>query len=119
MSSGADNHNFETCLLPAQYNALLRGRRWARSEAELSLMLAVLRDALRIYLSDRKSRSRERRIRFEETRQWFVERGARPRDGVFTYENLCEALGINPDHLRARLGLEVPSATAITGKERR
>jgi pyrroloquinoline quinone (PQQ) biosynthesis protein C len=119
MNSGIDDQNFETSLLPAQYNALVRGRRWAGSEAELGLMLAVLKDAVRIYLSDRNATTRERRVRFEETRRWFAKRSGRRPDGLFAYENLCEALGIDPDHLRARLGLEVPPATATSGKERR
>jgi|SRR5579885_1659288 len=119
MNSGTDDQNFETSLLPAQYNALIRGHRWAGSEAELGLMLAVLKDAIRIYLSDRHATTRERRIRFEETRRWFAERRGRGPDGLFAYENLCEALGIDPDHLRARLGLDVPPAAAIIGRERR
>ena len=65
-----DEHNFGVALLLAQYNSLLRRTSYG-ADAEKTPMFAVLLDAVRFYLSDRKAKSRYRRIRFEETRRWF------------------------------------------------
>ncbi len=112
MITGDNKEAFEGYVLPAQYNALTRLACYG-AEAEKSLMLAVLMDAVRIYLSDRKPNTRERRIRFEETRRWFEEPAHKGVRDIFAYENLCEVLGIQPDRLRARLGIK-PRSTRST-----
>lgn len=110
MNIRPEEDSFEGCLLPAQYNSLVRRARFGASEAERSLMLAVLKDAIRICLSDRNAATRERRLRFEETRRWFEDSAT----GIFTYENLCDVLGIDADRVRARLRFNPPSRrTAI------
>jgi hypothetical protein len=125
MSSGPLEENLEGCLLPAQYNSLVR-RTCYGSEAEKSLLLAVLMDAIRIYLADRRANTRERRVRFEETRRWFEEAPCGGGREIFAFENLCAALGVNADRLRARLGLiprcgnpATASATRGNGRKER
>jgi hypothetical protein len=124
MTTGPIEETFGGYLLPAQYNSLLRSTCYG-AEAEKNLMLAVLTDAVRIYLSDRNASTRERRIRFEETRRWFEQSAGNGVRDLFAYRNLCAALGIDADRLRARLGinpqaLRLSSDSAETGtRERR
>ena len=97
---------FSDCLLPVQYSALsLRSGHAAASEAEKNLLLSVLADAIRSFLLDRNATSRPRRLKFLETKQWFEESSERDAQGLFAYETSYEALGIDFNLLRARLGL--------------
>ena len=83
-------------LLPEQL--VLPGRQ--AMQGERLLMLAVLEDAVDCYRKCRGSRDPALRLLFDETRAW-VE--SRERDTVFSFENLCEALDIDPDYLRRHL----------------
>ena len=89
-------------LMPAQYADLVR--RNHTLEGELKLLMAVLEDAIRCYLRNVDAQDGERRREFIEVRSWFESTVARPA-GIFSYENLCEALGIEPRRLLARLGI--------------
>jgi hypothetical protein len=106
MATGSNEDIFDYCLLPAQYNSLVRNTRYAVSEGERSLLQAVLEDAIRSYLSHRNASTRLRRLRFLEARGWFEERADCGARGLFAYETLCEVLGIDPDLLRERLGVK-------------
>lgn len=93
---------FSGCVLPAQYNAAPRGHRiW---ESERRLLAAVLEDAIRCYLTNRGGRTKAQLDRFLEVQAWFNDR--RPASGpcgLFTFETVCEALGIEPGLLRKHL----------------
>ena len=82
-------------VLPSQ----LGGRQ--PQQGERLLLLAVLEDAVDCYRKCRGSRDPALRLLFDETRAW-VE--SRERDTVFSFENLCEALDIDPDYVRRCLG---------------
>lgn len=82
-------------LLPEQYNELRRRR--DELHGELKLMFAVLEDAIYCYLHHVNAKSRQRRILFYEVRDWMNSRHGK---GLFAYETLCEALGIDPGRLR-------------------
>jgi hypothetical protein len=86
-------------LLPGQYVDLVRRNHVI--EGELKLLLAVLEDAIRCYLRNVNAEDGERRRDFIEVRNWFESNG-RARD-IFSFENLCAALGIEPRVLLARL----------------
>src|ERR1700686_2441612 len=86
-------------LLPGQYADLVRRNHVI--EGELKLLLAVLEDAIRCYLRNVNNKEGERRRDFVEVRNWF-ESGAR-RGDIFSFENLCAALGIESRILLARL----------------
>ncbi len=99
------------CLLPSQYNALVR-----KSEVEAGesrLLLAVLKDALRIYLKAMDRRTAQARRDFREVCQWFY---GENQEGLFAYEHLCEALGIHPGSLRRWLRLLRPDAYRPDGQ---
>src|SRR5258708_427661 len=87
-------------LMPAQYADLVR--RNHTLEGELKLLMAVLEDAIRCYLRNVDAKEGERRREFIEVRNWF-ESGFGGRAGIFGFENLCEALGIEPRRLLSRL----------------
>jgi len=89
-------------LMPAQYTDLVR--RNHTLEGELKLLMAVLEDAIRCYLRNLDAKDSERRREFVEVRNWFESTVAGPA-GIFSFENLCEALGIEPHRLLARIGI--------------
>jgi hypothetical protein len=89
-------------LMPGQYVDLVRRNHVI--EGELKLLLAVLEDAIRCYLRYANSKDGERRRDFIEVRNWFEGGiGASRRADIFSFENLCTALGIEPRCLLARL----------------
>src|SRR6267378_4501951 len=89
-------------LMPAQYADLVR--RNHTLEGELKLLMAVLEDAIRCYLRNVDAKDGERRREFIEVRNWFENSVTGPA-GIFSFENLCEALGIEPHRLLARIGI--------------
>ena len=85
-------------LLPEQYNELRRRRH--ELCGEFKLMFAVLEDAIRCYLNHMNARTRQRRILFYEVRDWMNSNHGK---GLFAYETLCEALGVDGERLRGSL----------------
>jgi len=91
-------------LLPDQYADLLK--RSTVIDGEKKLMLAVLDDAIRCYLRNVNSKSGKRRGDFIEVKKWFQAGGGEVRSwrvNVFTFENLCATLGLEPPYVLARL----------------
>jgi hypothetical protein len=88
-------------LLPGQYVDLVRRNHVI--EGELKLLLAVLEDAIRCYLRNSNAKDGERRRDFIEVRHWFEASGRTRRADIFSFDNLCAALGIEPRQLLARL----------------
>ncbi len=84
----------EGAMLPTQMRPAVSPRH-ARSGERL-LMLALLADAVNIFLKN----AGERRLKAE-TRQWI--RGADSAYQAVSFEDACDALGIDPDALRQRL----------------
>jgi hypothetical protein len=82
-------------LLPVQYDDLVR--RHVTRDGERRLLLAVLKDALRCYLKNMNGPTAHAYRIFEETAHWFY---AKHQVGIFAYEHLCDALGIDPEPLR-------------------
>ena len=89
-------------LLPGQYADMVRRNHVI--EGELKLLLAVLEDAIRCYLRNLNAKDGERRRDFVEARNWFEDSrvGVR-RSDIFSFDNLCTALGIEPRYLLDRL----------------
>src|SRR5258708_14046238 len=60
------------------------------------LMMAILEDALRCFQNNADARSGPRKRLFNEAEQWLcADRG----DGPFSFETVCETLGIEPQFL--------------------
>jgi hypothetical protein len=85
-------------LLPDQY--LDTQQRTTFLEPEKRLMLAVLDDAVNCYRENLFSqRGKDRRL-FDEAEEWILTRGG---DRAFSFDNVCESLGLNPEYLRRGL----------------
>ncbi len=72
-------------------------RKRAKEGGESRLRLAVLKDALRSYVKNMHRRTAHACREFDEISEWFY---AENQEGVFAYEELCEALEIHPEQLR-------------------
>lgn len=64
------------------------------------LMIAILEDALRCFQNNCDAKTGARRRLFQEAEQWLCGEGG---DGPFSFEMVCETLGIEPNFLRSGL----------------
>lgn len=85
-------------LIPAQYFGTLRSK--TELEPEKRLMLAVLEDAVHCFQDNVSPQSGTKKKGFEEAEEWFLKEGD---DWVFSFENICEVLGFNPEYVRQGL----------------
>lgn len=85
-------------LAPQQYRQVMRGKRCR--EPELELMLAVLKDAIGCIQRRPSTRDKRTTRRYLEARQWFMEEHS---DWPFSFANICGAVGLSPQYLRAGL----------------
>jgi len=69
-------------------------------EPERVLMLAVLRDAVSCYQDHVSARNKPKRLLHREAEEWILDKD---RSHLFSFENLCEVLGYDPDYMRAGL----------------
>jgi len=64
------------------------------------LMMAVLEDALRCFQNNSNAKSGPRKRLFNDAEQWLC---ADASDGPFSFDTICETLGIEPGFLRGGL----------------
>jgi hypothetical protein len=83
-------------ILPSQFFDGMGGQNLS---AEQRLMLAVLVDAINVLQGWNRRTSARKRRDFAEAGKWITTRG----DAPFSFDNICEALNINPEMLRERL----------------
>jgi hypothetical protein len=69
------------------------------AEAERRLLVAVLADAIACYQAPRR-RGRDARRIWTDARDWLV---SHERANVFSFENLCDALGLDADAIRRQV----------------
>lgn len=69
-------------------------------DPERVLMLAVLRDAVSCFQDHVSARKGPKRSLHLEAEEWILNRD---RSNLFSFEVLCEALGYDPDYMRAGL----------------
>jgi len=91
-------------LLPQQFYDILTGPR--RSDGPRDLMLAVLEDGIRTYVTNVAGKTTRQRRLFDETKTWFDARGDRT---PFSFETICETLDIDAENLRRRIGQLSPN----------
>jgi hypothetical protein len=82
--------------MPSQF--LAAGAKGAT--AERALMLAVLEDAIRLVLKDRDGETASTRREREAARAWI---DSTDRRWPFSFENICDVLGIDETSMRAAL----------------
>lgn len=75
-------------------------RKRTRREAEEALILAVLEDAVDCFQKYVMARDRRGATLFREAEEWIL--GEDP-DWPFSFEQICETLGIDPNYLRQEL----------------
>ena len=75
-------------------------RRRTDQDPERSLMLAVLQDAITCLEKYRAFGSGENRRLFDEARDWILSEDS---DWLFSFNNICEAIGLNTRYLRTGL----------------
>jgi hypothetical protein len=98
-TSAIDSIMIPDALTPGQYYDSIRSDDSSVRPIK-RLMLAVLEDAMRCYQAYASSRNRAQRRLFLEAEAWFVDRTS---DGAFSFETVCETLGIEPTGLRRGL----------------
>lgn len=74
-------------------------------QSEGRLMLAILQDAVDCYQRHALARNPRHRAEFEEAKQWITSSDS---DWVFSFENICNVLGIDPDYVRSGLANRAP-----------
>ncbi len=85
-------------LLPSQYFDRIRRR--ASADGERRLMVAILEDAVDVYRKQAGARDRKRRLLFMDAEEWIE---SPDRSWIFSYENICDVLGIDAAYLRKGL----------------
>ncbi|MFZ2061595.1 MAG: hypothetical protein WAU82_11335 [Candidatus Binatus sp.] len=83
-------------VMPAQFYPARRGS--ASVEPIMRLMGGILADAVRTFQRNFEAKSPGRRQEFREARFWIFHDKA---DGPFSFEDVCDALGIDPRRLRS------------------
>ena len=84
-------------LLSDQY---LSGHKSKQLDPGKRLMLAVLQDAVLCYQDNILAQETKKKALFREAEIWIMEES---RDWIFSFENVCEALGLNPRYMRGGL----------------
>jgi hypothetical protein len=69
-------------------------------DGERALMFAVLVDALDTYVKTRNAKGHRKRAEFNEVESWIRSRST---GSPFSFENICDSLGLNPDAIRFSL----------------
>jgi hypothetical protein len=85
-------------LLPSQYFDRIRRR--ASFDGERRLMVAILEDAVEVYRKQAGATDRKRRQLFEDAEAWIE---SSDRVWIFSFENICDVLGIEASYLRKGL----------------
>jgi hypothetical protein len=82
------------------YQYFERWRGAGHLEPERRLMLAVLQEAVDCYQENIFASSRKQEEAFKDAESWFFDNN---HDWPFSFINICETCGLDPDYLRSRL----------------
>ncbi len=85
-------------LLPIQYFAALKRKRFSCGEHRL--LIAIMQDAIECFQKHLHARDTKRRQLYMDAEAWIT---AEDDDGTFSFENVCDLLGMNADYLRQGL----------------
>jgi hypothetical protein len=107
IETDAKNHDYEERAAPlVQPDALLAAqyldtfRRKVQIQPERRLLIAVLEDAIFCFQKYISSRERRGETLFREAEDWIQDEN---RDYIFSFQNICEALGLDASYLRTGL----------------
>jgi len=99
-------------LVSAQYFETFRSK--ANLEPEKRLILAILEDAVGCFQRYVVSRGAKGKSLFYDAEQWIMEEN---RHWIFSFENICDFLELNPDYLRRGLRAWKESHLRHAGRE--
>jgi len=85
-------------LLPTQYYETLHKK--ASLLPEKRLMLAILEDTIGCFKNSMFAQGRRQVTQFRNADRWILGENS---DWLFSFENVCETLGIEPTYLRQKL----------------
>src|SRR5713226_2621962 len=85
-------------LLPSQF--FDRVRRRVEHDGERRLMIAVLEDAVDVYRKQAAAQEARNQQLFREAEEWIEDRD---RTWLFSFENICDVLGLDADYLPSGL----------------
>jgi hypothetical protein len=85
-------------LLPAQYLETFRKK--SHLEPEKRLMLGVLEDAVACFQKYLFARDSKGKGLFRDAEEWISEENS---DWLFSFDNICEVFGLNPQYVREGL----------------
>ena len=83
-------------------------RRSEHLEPEKDLLMAILQDAIHDYRKYRLARDPDGKARFREVKEWIMAGG---NGWIFSFNNICELLGLDPDYVRQ--GVREPAAGPV------
>ena len=119
-------HTTPDHMLPVQFAELLQ--RSTEGAPEQRLMGAVLQDAIRAFCQNAGAQTTRAQRIFGETTEWFESSDV---DWPFSFENICDALVLDPAWIRGLLGrwlathalstqppLRIPPIRRIAGRRR-
>jgi len=86
-------------ILPSQYFDVSGGHRLT---AEQRLMLALLADAINVFQQGAVARATRKRLLYIDAERWIMMAGSTA-PHAFSFDTVCDALGINAGVLRRRL----------------
>ena len=75
-------------------------RRSEHPEPENALLAAILEDAVQEYRKYGQADDPKSKTRFNEVEEWF---NRRDKEWIFSFDNVCELLGLDPEYIRRRL----------------
>ena len=98
--------------LPSQFYGT--GGLSRKLEGEKRLMIAILKDAVECLDKYRGARTSQGRSHYESALEWVQDKGT---DWLFSFTNICDLLGFDPDYLRSQLlRRENGSAKSVQGR---
>lgn len=75
-------------------------RRKQHIEPEKGLMFAILEEGISCFQRQLFARTQKGKNLFREAEAWILEQNS---DGIFSFENICDTLGLSSNYLRAGL----------------
>lgn len=85
-------------LIESQYLATQTRR--MHLDAERVLMFAVLRDAVSCFQDNVGSKCKRKQAMHRDAEEWILDKD---RSHLFSFDNVCEILGLDPEYMRAGL----------------
>lgn len=83
-------------ILPAQFYAMFKSSQYR--EPERRLMVAILEDAVSCLSTDLRVCNQRQKKQYEEAKHWVTT--DEDSEWIFSFKNICEVLGMDPDYLR-------------------